>query len=140
NGAVVSRRHGIGYELGRFSDGWGYPQLRRPDGTYAAAMWRPELASKLEAYGMHRADLLAMFVDLLPAGVVHTGHRCIGFEQDDEQATITFANGARATADVLIAADGIHSTLQQLVVAPSPPLSSGSVACRWPVSPSSGSW
>ena len=82
-------------------------------------MWPPELASKIEFYGMHRADLLAMFVDRLPAGVVQTGHRCIGFEQDDEQAVLTFANGVRATADVVIAADGIHSTLQQFVVAPS---------------------
>ena len=46
------------------------------------------------------------------------------------QAFITFANGVRATADVVIAADGIHSSLQQFVVAPSAPLFSGSVACR----------
>ncbi|MGF6227647.1 2-polyprenyl-6-methoxyphenol hydroxylase-like FAD-dependent oxidoreductase [Inquilinus ginsengisoli] len=88
-------------------------------------MWPPELASEIEFYGMHRADLLAMFVDRPPADIVKAGHRCIGFEQDDRQAVITFANGARATADVVIAADGIHSTLQQFVVAPSDPLYSG---------------
>ena len=140
NGARMLRRLGFGEELGRFGARWVDPQFRRPDGTYAAAMWPPELASKIEFYGMHRADLLAMFVDRLPAGVVHTGHRCIGFEQDDEQATLTFANGARATADVVIAADGIHSTLQQFVVAPSPPLFSGSVACRGLVSAASVAW
>jgi salicylate hydroxylase len=140
NGARMLRRLGLGEELGRFGARWVDPQFRRPDGTYAAAMWPPELASKIEFYGMHRADLLAMFVDRLPAGVVHTGHRCIGFEQDDEQATLTFANGARATADVVIAADGIHSTLQQFVVAPSPPLFSGSVACRGLVSAASVAW
>jgi salicylate hydroxylase len=140
NGARMLRRLGLGEELGRFGARWVDPQFCRPDGTYAAAMWPPELASKIEFYGMHRADLLAMFVDRLPAGVVHTGHRCIGFEQDDEQATLTFANGARATADVVIAADGIHSTLQQFVVAPSPPLFSGSVACRGLVSAASVAW
>jgi salicylate hydroxylase len=140
NGARMLRRLGLGEELGRFGARWVDPQFRRPDGTYAAAMWPPELASKIEFYGMHRADLLAMFVDRLPAGAVHTGHRCIGFEQDDEQATLTFANGARATADVVIAADGIHSTLQQFVVAPSPPLFSGSVACRGLVSAASVAW
>ena len=140
NGARMLRRLGLGEELGRFGARWVDPQFRRLDGTYAAAMWPPELASKIEFYGMHRADLLAMFVDRLPAGVVHTGHRCIGFEQDDEQATLTFANGARATADVVIAADGIHSTLQQFVVAPSPPLFSGSVACRGLVSAASVAW
>src|SRR5256714_849252 len=140
NGARMLRRLGLGEELGHFGARWVDPQFRRPDGTYAAAMWPPELASKIEFYGIHRADLLAMFVDRLPAGVVHTGHRCIGFEQDDEQATLTFANGARATADVVIAADGIHSTLQQFVVAPSPPLLSGSVACRGLVSAASVAW
>ena len=119
NGVRMLRRLGLGEELARFGARWVDPQFRRPDGTYAAAMWPPELASKIEFYGMHRADLLAMFVDRLPAGVVQTGHRCIGFEQDDEQAVLTFANGVRATADVVIAADGIHSTLQQFVVAPS---------------------
>ena len=68
---------------------------------------------------MHRADLLGMLVDRLPAGIVQTGHRCVGFEQDDEQATVIFANGARATADVVVGADGIHSALQPYVVEPS---------------------
>jgi salicylate hydroxylase len=103
-------------------------------------MWPPELASNIEFYGMHRADLLAMFVDRLPAGVVSTGHRCIGFEQDEDHAFLTFANGARATTDIVIAADGIHSTLQQFVVAPSPPLFSGQVAHRGIVSAASVSW
>jgi salicylate hydroxylase len=140
NGVRMLRRLGLGEELARFGARWVDPQFRRPHGTYAAAMWPPELASKIEFYGMHRADLLAMFVDRLPAGVVHTGHRCIGFEQDDEQAALTFANGVRAMADVVIAADGIHSTLQQFVVAPSPPLFSGSVACRGLVSAASVAW
>ena len=118
NGVRMLRRLGLGDELIRLGARWIDPQFRRADGSYAAAMWPPELASKIEFYGMHRADLLAMFVDRLPADIVKTGHRCIGFEQDDEQAVITFANGARATADVVIAADGIHSTLQQFVVDP----------------------
>ena len=29
---------------------------------------------------------------------IQTGHRCVGFEQDDAEAFITFANGVRATA------------------------------------------
>ena len=96
--------------------------------------------SKIEFYGMHRADLLGMFVDRLPAEIVNTGHRCIGFEQDDKQAIVTFANGARAAADVVVAADGIHSTLQQFVVAPSRPQFSGQVAHRGIVSAASVSW
>jgi len=140
NGVRMLKRLGLGDELLRWGARWVDPQFRRPDGTYAAAMWPPELASRIEFFGLHRADLLAMFVDRLPAGVVHTGHRCTGFEQSDGEAVITFANGVRATADVVIAADGIHSTLQQFVVAPSPPLFSGSVACRGVVPAASVAW
>jgi salicylate hydroxylase len=140
NGVRMLRRLGLGDELLRLGARWVDPQFRRPDGSYAAAMWPPALASSIEFYGMHRADLLAMFVDRLPAAVVKTGHRCIGFEQDEHQAIITFANGARATADVVIAADGIHSTLQQFVVSPSAPLFSESVACRGVIPAASVSW
>ncbi len=119
NGVRMLERLGLGDELRRYGARFVEPQFRNADGSFAAAMWPPELAGKIEFYGMHRADLLAMFVGKLPAGIVHTGHRCIGFEQDDAQATLTFANGNRTTADVVIGADGIHSTLQQFVVAPS---------------------
>ena len=140
NGVRMLRRLRLGDELLRLGARWVEPQFRRPDGTYAAAMWPPELASRIEFYGMHRADLLSMFVDRLPAGVVHTDHRCIGFEQDDGQAIVTFANGARAAADVVVAADGIHSTLQRYVVAPSRPQFSGQVAHRGIISAAAVSW
>ena len=140
NGVRMLRHLGLGDELLRLGARWVDPQIRRPDGTYVAAMWPSELASQIEFYGMHRADLLAMFVNRLPPGIVHTGHRCVGFEQNDQQAVLTFANGARATADVVVAADGIHSALQQFVVAPSPPLFSGQVAHRGIVSAASVSW
>jgi 2-polyprenyl-6-methoxyphenol hydroxylase-like FAD-dependent oxidoreductase len=61
---------------------------------------------------------------------VKTGHRCTGFEQDGDTARAFFANGATAEADVVVAADGIHSVLQRYVVEPSPPIPSGSVAYR----------
>src|SRR5262249_54703060 len=130
NGARVLQRLGLGEDLLRFGARWVDPQYRRCDGAYAAAMWPPALAGTIEFYGMHRADLLAMFVSRLRPEIINTGHRCVGFEQDEEQATLVFAHGARATADVVIGADGIHSTLQQFVTAPSAPLYSGSIACR----------
>jgi salicylate hydroxylase len=140
NGVRMLQHLGLGDGIARFGARWVDPQFRRPDGTFAAAMWPPELASSIEFYGFHRADLLSLFVDRLPAGVVHTGHKCVGFEQNAEEATLTFANGARATADVVVAADGIHSTLQQSVVTPSRPQFSGQVAHRGIVSAASISW
>lgn len=140
NGARMLRRLGLGDELQRWGARWIDPQFRHPDGRHAADMWPPDRAGQIEFYGMHRADLLAMFVDRLPAGVVHTGHQCTGFDQNGDEATLVFANGARVIADVVVAADGIHSTLQQFVVAPSRPLFSGSVAHRGIVSAASISW
>jgi len=140
NGIRMLRRLGFGDELTRGGARWLDPQYCRSDGSYIASMWPTELLSQIEFYGMHRADLLGMLVDRLPGNIVKTGHRCIAFEQDDAQAVIHFANGAGATADVVIAADGIHSTLQQFVVAPSAPLPSGSVAYRGVVSAASVSW
>jgi salicylate hydroxylase len=80
--------------------------------------------------GIHRADLLALLAAQLPAGTVRTGHRCASFSQDAESATVGFADGTTATADVVIGADGIHSVLQGFVVTPASPVFSGVVAYR----------
>ena len=140
NGIRMLRQLGVGDGLVRCGARWLDPQFLRSDGTYIASMWPPELADKIEFYGMHRADLLAMFVDRLPGHIVATDHKCVGFEQSDQEAILTFANGRRATADVVVAADGIHSRLQQFVVPPSAPLPSGSVAYRGVVSAAQVSW
>jgi salicylate hydroxylase len=66
----------------------------------------------------------------LPREVVHTGHRCTGFEQTGEGARVSFANGAVIEGDLVIAADGIHSELRHYVTPPSHPVFSGSVAYR----------
>ena len=140
NGIRMLRQLGVGDGLVRCGARWLDPQFLRSDGTYIASMWPPELADKIEFYGMHRADLLAMFVDRLPGHIVATDHKCVGFEQSDQEAILTFANGRRAAADVVVAADGIHSRLQQFVVPPSAPLPSGSVAYRGVVSAAQVSW
>jgi salicylate hydroxylase len=76
----------------------------------------------------------------VPNDVIHTDHRCVGLEQNADEAVVTFANGARVAADVVVGADGMHSTLQQYVTPPSPPLPSGSVAYRGVISAASVSW
>jgi salicylate hydroxylase len=140
NGVRMLRRLGFGDELTRFGARWLDPQYRRSDGLYIAPMWPAELLHQIEFYGLHRADLLGMLVDRLPGDIVMTGHRCVAFEQDDAQAVLHFANGSRATADVVIAADGIHSTLQRFVGAPAAPLHSGSVAYRGVIPAAIVSW
>jgi salicylate hydroxylase len=140
NGIRMLRRLDLGDGVDRFGARWVDPQFRRSDGTFAASMWPPELAAGIEFYGFHRADLLSLFVDRLPADIVHTGHTCVGFEQSGDEAVVAFANGARVTTDVVVGADGIHSALQQFVVAPSAPIFSGSVASRGLIRAASVSW
>ena len=140
NGLRMLRRLGLGADVAKWGARWCDPQFRRADGSYIASMWPPELGEEIEFYGMHRADLLAMFVDRLPADIVVIDHKCIAFEQDEREAIITFANGRRESADVVIGADGIHSKLQHFVVAPSAPLPSGSMAYRGVVPAASVAW
>ena len=101
----------------------------RHDGAPIAPVQVTDSSGWNATFGMHRADLVALLADALPVGTVHTGHRCTGFAQEDI-ARVTFANGASAQADVVIAADGIHSELRPHVFPPSRPVFHGSVAYR----------
>jgi salicylate hydroxylase len=80
--------------------------------------------------GVHRADLLEIMAAALPEGGTRLGHRCIGYEQRGKRTHLIFDNGATAEADVVIAADGIHSRLQCFVVPPSKAVNSGVKAYR----------
>jgi 2-polyprenyl-6-methoxyphenol hydroxylase-like FAD-dependent oxidoreductase len=118
----------------------------RHDGTPIAPVQVTDSSGWNATFGMHRADLVEILASALPTRVVHTGHRATAFAQEGEAARVTFANGAVAAGDVVIAADGIHSELRQYVAPPSRPVFSGSVAYRglvahdriahWPT----GSW
>jgi salicylate hydroxylase len=102
----------------------------RMDGTLVGKVLTADSSGWNGMYGMHRADLLDIFASVLPPSAIRTGHRCIGFEQDARGAYVKFDNGNEAEADIVIACDGIHSTLQKYVVEPSPPEYSGSRAYR----------
>lgn len=112
---------------GRIREGSSYLRM---DGTPVGPISLGDTAGEWGIYGMHRADLLGLLADRLPEGVVRTGHRCTGFSQDAGGARLTFANGAEFAADVVVAADGIHSVLREDVVEPAQPVFSGMVAYR----------
>jgi salicylate hydroxylase len=104
------------------------------DGTPIAPVQVSDASGWNAAFGMHRADFVEFLAANLPTGIVHTGHRAIGFEQNGDVARVKFANGATAEADVVVAADGIHSELRPYVFPPSKPVFHGTISYRGLVS------
>src|SRR6266853_5469293 len=102
----------------------------RHDGAPIASVQVTDSSGWNATFGMHRADLVEMLANALPTGTVHTGHRCTAFEQNGNMGRVSFANGSSAEAEIVIAADGIHSELRPYVFASSRPVFSGSVAYR----------
>ena len=102
----------------------------RMDGSVVGQILTADSSGWNGLYGMHRADLLGVLANAIPSSAIRTGHRCVGFDQNDRVAQLRFANGEIIETDVVVAADGIQSTLQKYVVAPSVPEYSGSRAYR----------
>jgi salicylate hydroxylase len=105
-------------------------QYFRQDGAPIAPVQVTDSSGWNATFGMHRADLVEFLAKALPAHVVNTAHRAIGFEQHGDIARVSFENGSVVETDLVVAADGIHSELRQFVVPPSRPVFHGSVAYR----------
>ena len=106
----------------------------RHDGSPIAPVQVSDASGWSANFGMHRVDLVDFLAAPLPAGVVHCGHRAVGFEQAGDVARVRFANGATAEGDVIVAADGIHSELRPHVFPPSKPVFHGTISYRGLVS------
>lgn len=121
--------------LGEAVRKWGAPvgdksYYYRHDGTPIAPVQVADLNGWAANYGMHRADIVNFLSDAIPDGVVHCGHRAVGFEQTADVARVKFANGVTAEADVVVACDGIHSELRPYVFPPSKPVFHGTISYR----------
>jgi len=70
-------------------------------------------------YVAHRADLLALLHSALPADALHLDRRCVALRDGRDAAEAVFVDHAgretRATADVVVGADGIHSVARERV-------------------------
>jgi salicylate hydroxylase len=108
-------------------------QRRWDDGR---TLLRTPLAEPLEAtfgfphYQMHRADLLGSLASTFPAARVHLDHRLVDVIERGDRVEARFANDARVEADVLVGADGIHSTVRRSLFGPDEPRFTGCVAFR----------
>jgi salicylate hydroxylase len=78
----------------------------------------------------HRADIQTMLGNALPAERLHLSHRLAGFNDDGGKITLRFADGAEATADIVVGADGIHSVVRRQLFGDERPQFTGCVAYR----------
>jgi 2-polyprenyl-6-methoxyphenol hydroxylase-like FAD-dependent oxidoreductase len=129
NGLLMLERLGVGEAVARLGARHRRTELRLADGQ-AASHESDQFPRPGRNVGIHRADLLTLLAEQLPPATIRTDHRATGFRQGPDSATVSFANGATVSADVVIGADGIHSVLQGFVVEPAEPVFSGVVAYR----------
>ncbi|MGY1822974.1 FAD-dependent monooxygenase [Geodermatophilus sp. SYSU D00079] len=81
-------------------------------------------------YTVHRADLLSAIGSVVPGDRVQLGRRCTSVDIQGDSAVLEFTDGTSVEADVVIGADGVHSTVRGAVTAPSPATYSGLSAFR----------
>ena len=79
---------------------------------------------------LHRADLHAAIASAVPEGVVTLNCKLVGVVQNNFGVALTFADGTQVTADAVIAADGVHSLMRELLLGPEHARFTGRVAYR----------
>ncbi|MGW0802493.1 FAD-dependent oxidoreductase [Nonomuraea sp. NPDC002799] len=79
---------------------------------------------------IHRGDFIEALLGVLPEGMVHLGHKLESVEDEGDRATLTFANGASVTADLVVGADGIKSVVRGQLLSDNQPVFSGEHAYR----------
>jgi|SRR5215475_616270 len=79
---------------------------------------------------MHRADLHAALVSAVPRSCLALGRTCVEACRKASGVELAFSNGSRAEADLLIAADGVHSLVRAVMFGAERPKLSGRTAYR----------
>jgi 2-polyprenyl-6-methoxyphenol hydroxylase-like FAD-dependent oxidoreductase len=79
---------------------------------------------------IHRADLRRLLLAALDPSVVRLGARYVGSREEGDAVTACLADGGRERADVLVGADGLHSTVRARLWGEAPPRYAGYTAWR----------
>jgi 2-polyprenyl-6-methoxyphenol hydroxylase-like FAD-dependent oxidoreductase len=134
NASRILHRLGLADELAKMGvRPVAWHQRRWQDGR---TLLRTQLAGAIETafgfphYQTHRADLLNALLGAIPAERVHPGHRLTSFVDHGDRVEAEFRNGVRATADVLVGADGIHSVVRDILFGPQEPRFTGCACYR----------
>ncbi|MBP1298706.1 alpha/beta hydrolase fold domain-containing protein [Bradyrhizobium elkanii] len=117
NAAIVLRELGLEpaiRSVGVKPQSYDYRDLRSGKMLYQAPLG-DEAAGRYGApmYNIHRADLVQILSDAVPAESKRLGARCVAVSQDARGVEAKLANGETVRGDLLVGCDGIHSVVRQ---------------------------
>lgn len=124
NGVKVLNELGLGEAIAALSGRMDYMENRsHTDELFSCIDMKP-LAVQVgqSPCPVARRDLQKMLLDAFGVENIRLGRKCTAVEQDSQKVTAVFEDGERVSGDVLIAADGIHSSLRSSVVGRDVPL------------------
>jgi 6-hydroxynicotinate 3-monooxygenase len=79
---------------------------------------------------IHRGDLHGVLERVVAPGTIAFDHRLVGIDENGDAVRLTFENGVRVEADIVIGADGIRSRVRENLLGSEPPRFVGAVAQR----------
>ena len=117
NAAIVLREIGVESAIraaGTKPLSYDYRDLRTGRMMYQAPLG-DEAAQRYGApmYNIHRADLVQILFDAVPADSIRLGARCVAVSQTDDAVEVRLQTGETLRADVLVGCDGIHSVVRK---------------------------
>lgn len=107
----------------------GYAMRRGRDGKVIFRTDGSGPGRKTRSLTFHRAQLLKVLEQALPAERIHLDRRCISVEDEHGRPRVTFQDGSTVEADVVVGADGIHSVVRSTYYEDAP-VFSGTIAYR----------
>ena len=117
NGVKVLNYLGLGEEIARIGGRMDRMEYRSHTDKLLNRIDLTPLVEKVgqRPYPVARTDLQNLLLGAFGREDVHLNSRCIGVEQSDRKATAIFEGDRKATGDLVIGADGIHSLVRRYV-------------------------
>jgi 2-polyprenyl-6-methoxyphenol hydroxylase-like FAD-dependent oxidoreductase len=140
NGMRGLQRLGIGDRVAEVGAPFDRAQVESLKGRRLVDWPVAEMVQKLGAptVGIIRADLHAVLADALGADAIRFGARCTGVDQTPDGILARFEDGGEERGDVLVAADGLTSTIRQQVLEDGPPVYTGRIQWQATLTPPEG--
>jgi 2-polyprenyl-6-methoxyphenol hydroxylase-like FAD-dependent oxidoreductase len=79
---------------------------------------------------MHRGDLHDALASAVAPETIHLNKKLVGLDQAGSGVKLHFADGTETVAQLVIGADGVHSTVRDIILGPERPVNRGRVAYR----------